>query len=500
MKKIYGLDVRSLIAFRVLLAIFIASEFAFYVLGNFAEIYSPETGILGNGYAKEYLQYYKVFKGIFLITSDFYMISFIVTIIVTMLLLAFGFYPRIMAFIGCVLLYLFFNRYSVLYFGWEMYASVLLFWLIFIPTNSITNINFQSNNNINVCEWRSPLAFVFLFQIGFIYFYNGISKNGDVWMSGKAVESFLSETDKLTTIGVWFNSHVSSILATFLSYWVLLVECVIIFLLFLPFSNSFLRYWVAILIFSLHWGIALLADVGHFKYVAIAVSVAILPSHFWNKIEPINPDFKLKNDVKPVKISFLDALFVRFNNFKTTMLTKVLAIALLVLILFSNLSQTAASGTTDRVKKMIQNVGIESFFTKINYRAFPQYSFFTQYWHLYSPNPPQEKGYMQLEAITVNNDSICVFNGNVVDNQVYVSNLHRYFFNMLQLRKGRNEKEKIAEKYLMLKEIRLWNKAPNRPKLKALQIVHYSRQFNQKMGLEPHFKRINYKTIDIKYK
>ena len=64
------------------------------------------------------------------------------------------------------------------------------------------------------------------------------------------------------------------------------------------------------------------------------------------------------------------------------------------------------------------------------------------------------------------------------------------------LKKGRNEKEKLAEKYLMLKEIRLWNKASNNSKLKSLQIIHYSRHFDVKTGLEPHFNRIKYKIID----
>lgn len=500
MKKIYGLDVRSLTLFRVLLASFVALEFVFYVLNNFSEIYSPETGILGNAYAKEYIEYYKGFTGIFFIQSDFYMICFIGLIILIMMLLAIGFYPRIMAIIGVFLLYLFFNRYSVLYFGWEMYASVLLFWLIFIPTGSISDINAPFDSRNNNFEWRSPVAFVFLFQIGFIYFYNGISKNGDVWMSGKAVESFLSESDKLTALGIWFKSISSNALNSFLTYWVLFVELIIIFILFIPTRATFFRYLAAILIFSLHWGIALVADVGHFKYIAIAVSVALLPSHFWNRVQAFIPYLSKKKNPLTLRILFLESLSSKFTRFKSPFFIKTIAFVLCFLIIFSNLSQTAASGTTDRIKKIIQVLGFETVLNNVNYRMLPQYSFFTQYWHLYSPNPPQEKGYMQVEVVTVNNDSIPVFNGEALNGQMYKSNLHRYFFNMLQLRKGRNQKEKIAEKHLMLKEIRLWNKVPNNPKLKGLQIIHYSRHFDAKMGVSPHFERIKYKIIDIKYK
>lgn len=501
MKKIYALDIRSLTLFRAILAIFIASEFLFYVLGNFAEIYSPETGVLGNAYGKEYLDFYKINIGIFFIHSDFGMLLFITLIVLSMLLLAIGIYPQIIAAIGCFLLYLFFNRYSVLYFGWEMYATVLLFWLIFIPSNNLFHYNKPiKESSSTTFEWRSPVAFVFLFQIGFIYFYNGLSKNGDVWMTGQAVESFLSESDKLTSFGVWFKSLETHNLNTTLSYSVLFIELIIMLFLFIPYRSVFFRYTTLISIFTFHWGIALLADVGHFKYLAIAVSVALLPAHFWDKIVALIPSLNKQKTTKTKTTESIDNQLITFAILKNPLTQKTIAFTLFCSIVFSNLSQTAASGTSDRMKNIIQATGFQSVLSKINYRMLPQYSFFTQYWHLYAPNPPREKGYMQVEVVTVDNDSIPVFNGKPLNDKMYESNLQRYFFSMLMNKKGRNEKEKIAEKQLMLNEIRLWNKAPKKPKLKALQIIHYSRHFDAKTGIEPDFKRIKYKIIDIKYK
>lgn len=495
MKKIYGLDLRSLAGFRIILAVFIALEFGCMVLGNFADIYSPETGILGNGYAKEYLIAYKNFKGIFFIDSDGGMKIFIWLIILVMLLLAAGFYVRLTAAIGCVLLYLFFNRYSVLYFGWEMYASVMLFWLILLPSDTRFSIFASSNNTFigSDSEWRSPIAFALIFQVGFIYFYNGISKNGDLWMSGRALDSFLSETDKVTSAGIWLKETSGDTITTSLTYATLIIEVLLLLLLFSPWKNKTLRYIASFLIFFLHWSIAIFADVGNFKYVAAAVAVLLLPCGFWDFLARFFSKKTIIEKSKKIQLPMLVKFPFRIPE-------KPVAIALCLIIVFSNLSQTNASMTTDRMKVFIQATKLNKVFKSVNHHMFPQYSFFTQYWHLYSPDPPNEKGYLQVEVISSENDTIPVCNGVRVYENKFQSQLQRSFFNMILLRKGKNQKEKIAEKHLQLREIRLWNKQPNNPKIKSLQLVIYSNPYNKNKGETVDFERIVYKTIDIKYR
>ncbi len=262
MKNSYFLDTRSIVAFRVVLSCFIALEFAFMVLGNFSDIYSPESGVLGNCFAEGYTASYKNANGIFSISSDTGMKLFIGIIIAVMIVLATGIYTRLMALTGCILLWLFFNRYQLLYFGWEMYASVMLFWLVLLPSK------FSGK------KYHSPIVAALFFQIGIIYFYNGISKNGDLWMNGNAVESFLSEVDKARVAADWLIQK--PFLTSLLTYLTLLIEIGIIVLLFIPVHTKKLRYLVCFLIFSLHWGIDIFVDVGNFKYVATAVTLLLL--------------------------------------------------------------------------------------------------------------------------------------------------------------------------------------------------------------------------------
>ncbi|MES2139208.1 MAG: hypothetical protein V4511_05840 [Bacteroidota bacterium] len=525
MKKFYGIDIRSIAAFRIILSLFIAVEFSFMVLGNFTEIYSPETGVLGNAFAKDFHSFYNGFIGIFSIQSDLGMKLFIYLIISVMLLLCIGFYPRIMAITGCILLYLFFNRYSLLYFGWEMYASVMLFWLAFVPQSSVfsffrieknTITNYSSSiagNNVSSGaveskEWHSPLAFALIFQIGMIYFYNGISKNGELWMTGRAVESFLNDADKARPLAAWvLGSNWINGFSVFLTYFTLIAEIGLIFILFIPWKNKQLRYLAAFLVFSLHWGIDIFVDVGNFKYVATAVAILIVPGGFWDAVVHFldkristakrtaapNSFIKWVSGISKIKLPGL-------NVSANYTLVKILAWTLCITILFSNLSQTNASMTTDRMKHVIEFFHVDKILKKVNHSFLPQYSFFTQYWHLYSPDPPKEQGYMQVEVITEKNDTLSVFNGISLEKKRYYSSVQHNLFTYLLLKKGRNEKEKIAEKYLVLREIRLWNKQPGNDKIRSLQLVIYSRLFDKNKKLQSGFERLVYKTIDVKYR
>ena len=98
------------------------------------------------------------------------------------------------------------------------------------------------------------------------------------------------------------------------------------------------------------------------------------------------------------------------------------------------------------------------------------------------------------------NDTIPVANGAPLSENHKYSRLQAFLMNSLMLRKGRNQKERIAEKYLQIREIRLWNKRPENPKMKSLQLVIYSSPYNKNTGTKDRFERITYKNIDIKYR
>lgn len=478
--KIYGLDLRSVNAFRIALGLTMIGQIIGYVLLNFKTMFSPETGVLGNGFASEYIATYNGPEWLFSIHSDSGMLVFIGIRILFLILFTIGLYPRITAFASATLLWLFQIRYNVLFLGWEMFAAVLISFSVFMPWQRKADGDY---------EWRSPLAFVTLFQIGFIYFYNGISKNGDKWMDGTAVKFFLAELDKARPMA---HSIIElDWLTTGLTYYTLVMEVSVLLLLFFPLMNKPLRYVSIFLIMTLHWGIDLFINVGFFKWYATCISILLLPDTFWRWIpQKIGRGFfPMRSIVLPSgKPSKYAELF--------------LSLYLVFMIIDTNLHQTVTSRTNDRVGVLLKELKLGRAIKAITPNWWPQYSFMRQFWHLYSPDPPEEKGRMQFEFVTADG-TFRVSEGQVLpEGQLYSSLPEQHLLMYLTLRRVRNKREQIALKAKLMYEINAWNKREGSPPLQQVDIVVYSfrpESADQINSTIPEYSRNVIQTVDISY-
>lgn len=480
--RIYGLDLRSVNAFRIALGVTMIGQIIGYVLFNFKTMFSPETGVLGNGFAREYIATYNGPEWLFSIHSDLGMLAFIGVRVLFLLLFAVGFYPRIAALVSAVLLWLFQIRYNVLFLGWEMFAAVLISYSIFMPWH-------RKMDGEEGFEWRSPLAFVTLFQIGFIYFYNGVSKNGNKWMDGTAVKFFLAELDKARPLA---GSIVEmDWLTTGLTYYTLVMEVAVLLLLFSPFKNKFFRYVSISLILSLHWGIDLFINVGFFKWYATCIAVLLLPDGFWNLISE-----QIARKIFPLRASGLP------QGKPSKYLELVLSLYLVFMIVDTNLYQTVTSKTNDRFGVLLKELKLSRTVKALTPNWWPQYSFMRQFWHLYSPNPPAEKGHMQFEFVT-SDGTFRVSEGKVLpDGQLYTSMPEQHLMMYLTLRRVRNKREQIALKAKLMYEIGKWNEQKANSALQNVEIVIYSFRpdsIEQIAARTPEYSRTVIQTVDINY-
>lgn len=478
-RNIYGLDVRSINLFRVALGVVMIGQIVGYVLLNFKSMFSPETGVLGNGFATEYIATYTGPEWLFAIDSDTGMLAFIAIRILFLILFAIGAFPRVAALGSAVLLWLFQIRYNVLFLGWEMFAAVLISFSVFLPWNR--------KPTEKEMEWRSPLAFVTLFQIGFIYFYNGISKNGDKWMDGTAVRFFLAEFDKARPLA---HSVIQiDWLTTFLTYYTLVMEVGVLLLLFAPFRSRKLRYISAFLILTLHWGIDLMVDVGFFKWYATCIAILLLPDSFWLKVPA-----SFLRIITPIRvIPMPKANWVRYTGW-------VLAGYILFMIVDTNLYQTVTSKTNDRVGIVLNKMKLGGSIKAMTPDWWPQYSFMRQFWHLYSPDPPTEKGYMQFEFVTEDKVYRVSEGEPLAEGQLYCNLPEQHLMMYLTLRRVRNKREQIALKAKLMYELRRWNEHKTNPPLKSVEIVIYSFRPNSVEQIsDPIYTRTVVQTIDINY-
>jgi hypothetical protein len=489
--SVSGLDIRSVAFFRILLGLFLLAELLSRILANFHDIYSPETGVLGNCFASGYASAYSVPPLIFDIDTDGQMLVFMALYGSVLLTFTLGILPRISAFFAVFMLWLLNTRYNVLYLGWEMYASVLLFWSVLLPIGSSYSILVARREKADaLLEWRSPLAFAMMFQIAFIYFYNGISKNGDKWMSGHAVKFFLAEYDKMRPMA-WHLIEMDGLL-TLLTYATLAFEVLLPLIIFFPLWNDRFRLIAALSILLFHWSIDLVIDVGNFKYVGTSAAMLLLPGTFWDalRLKALEPWRTLQ--VAPFEVNALTKLATWF-----------LAFALVSIIVVSNLNHTLNTRTNDRVKQFLKWSNANRVIERAQASAWPQYSFFSQYWHLYSPDPPTQKGYLQVEAIKRNGDTLSVFSGRSVDSGLYVSAVQQNLFQYLLLKGGRNKKEHILEQCLLMREIQLWNKHSKDEPLAKMELVVYDHRpqtAKEISAKKPEFTRIAVKTFEVSYK
>lgn len=487
--RVYGLDLRSIGLFRVALGIFLLGELVFRVLLNFSEIYSPESGVLGNCFREGYASVYELPPFIFGIESDAGMLAYLTVYAACLLLFILGIVPRTSAFVSAVLFWLVNSRYNVLYLGWEMYASTLLFWAIILPVGdrfAVLPRPMFSRSNL-AQEWRSPLAFAALFQIAFIYFYNGISKNGERWMNGEAVHFFLSEYDKLRPLAESVQPLDGLLRA--MTYGTLIFEVILPVMIFLPYRNVALRVFALLGVLAFHWGIDLLVDVGNFKYVATCAVMLMVPGDIWDKVLPVLPT----RTVRPFFASYRPSL---------AKAEVVLAIVLVGVVILSNLNQTAKTPTEDRVKHLLSRSGLDGTLQQWGISSWPQYSFFSQYWHLYSPDPPREKGYLQVEVLRTDDVSVRIWNGEPLDDRLFISKVHQNLMQYLLLKGGRNKKDQLAEHCLLMTNLRRWNSLHRDVPIKGIQLVAYSFRPSSvsQVTTKPSFERVEVKTYDVRYK
>lgn len=459
MRKTLTLSLRSLASGRILAGLFILCKFIGLTLPSFAEIFSPRNGILGNCYRNDYIKVYPSPGPLFDVTSDTGMYLFIALILLGAAAYTIGFYPKISGLLLCLLLAWFNERYSVFYFGWEPYISCLLFLSVFLPVNCRFSL-FPDKEPADTPSLRF-FTFLLLFQVGFLYFYNGISKNGAYWMDGNAVLLAAAETDKTTAFtGLLFRYPAWARLAA----WAALAwEILVLFFIFMPFRNVFFRYVSAAGIVLFHWGIALFTDVGLFKYVALVAAVILLPEHFW-QLPPVRrlrlPHLK-KFNVPHLRLRLPQAVPLVFGAF------------LLSQMVFSNLAQTSRSKTDDRLGRLIRNAGLKKTVEKGWIVRKPYYSFFGQYWHLYSPDPPAETGFSTVEGTDVKDKRILLGNGRRLQTAGEISYQKKLLFAYLTLR-GNNQKDEILSRCLVSREMNLFLANPINPRLKSVELVTYS--------------------------
>ena len=279
--ELFGADLRSLAAFRILLAALALVDLA--TRARNLSVHYTDRGVLPRYALLEELPRRWSFS-LHLISGDLWIQAALFLIAglaaVAMLL---GFKTRLATVIVWLFMMSLHTRNPLVNSGADVLLRVLFFWAMFLPLGAYWSLDIA---RAAAPRRASPRYFSFgtvgLFaQLVFVYVFTVILKSGPEWRTdGTAIYYALSLDQLVTPIGTYLYQFPELMRAmTIGTFW---FEALGPLLLFSPIFTGQLRTAAVLGFMSLHLGIWLTMSIGLFPWVSSLAMVCFLPAWFWD--------------------------------------------------------------------------------------------------------------------------------------------------------------------------------------------------------------------------
>ena len=254
----------------------------FFVINQFSELeflYS-DLGVLDRAHNKQILGegFWSLmwFDG----SAQFASIFLIVTGIVAAGF-ALGFQTLLMNIVLLVLIWSIQIRNPLVLTGGDVLLRMLLFWCLFLPTNSIWSIDSGLRGN-EPSGWNaaSVATLGIMAQVVFMYFFAGVAKLNPFWLSGDAVEYAMNLEMSVKPLGEWLKTHPRLLYGITLA--TIAAELLTLALMFVPRMHQFNRGMLLGFFLFMHVGIWLTMSIGLFSVTALVAWIIFVPSDIWN--------------------------------------------------------------------------------------------------------------------------------------------------------------------------------------------------------------------------
>lgn len=285
-QKIFAIDLRSLAALRIALAAIVLA----FVFGQFAnlEMFYTDKGVLPGDLNVKYLNS-DSYWSLYWLGSSFRSVQtmMVITALAAGALLL-GLQTRLATIVCLVLIWSLQVRNPLVLTAGDILLRMLLFWSMFLPLGKIWSID-ALNSSKRPREWNvvSVATVGIMLQVAYMYFFSGISKWNDYWLSGSAIEYSMNLEMYVKPVGTMLAGYPA--LLKVLTYLTLLAEVVFPILLFVPRIATFNRGFAMGVFWLLHIGIFLTMSIGLFSITAICAWIIFVPSEQWNAMlgEPV---------------------------------------------------------------------------------------------------------------------------------------------------------------------------------------------------------------------
>src|SRR5215207_774741 len=286
---IFGADLRSLAAFRMVLAGLVLLDLA----GRAPDLYAhytdggvlPRDILLQEALLDRWQFSLNLMSGELLVQA----LLFGVTALAALALLV-GYRTRLMTMIVWVLVISIQVRNPMVDNAGDTLLRLLLFWGILLPLGA----HWSVDRALKAAPPRLSMRFLSLatvglfLQIAFVYWFTAILKWGPEWrVDGTALYYALSIDEYATPVGAYLYQFPT--LLKVLTFATIGLEAFGPFLLFSPFFTGPVRTGTVLAFMSLHLGIWLTMPLGVFSWVAAFCMVCFLPSWFWDNAAKLLP-------------------------------------------------------------------------------------------------------------------------------------------------------------------------------------------------------------------
>ena len=282
--EIFGADLRSLAALRVVLALTVLFDLASRAT-NLAVHYS-DGGIFPRSVQIDELNRWQFSLNFINGTAEFQWALFSVAALAAVAMLV-GYRTRLMVVIVWLLVMSIQWRASNVTYAADAVLRLLLFWSMLLPLGACWSID-RLRGAVPDPPTRRVLsiATVGLFlQIAFVYWFAVFLKSGPEWrVDGTALYYALSAKQIGTPLATYLLQFPE--LLKMLTFATLAVEFGAALLLFSPFWTVRARLTGIALIVGLHAGISMMMAVGYFSWLSAACMVCFLPGWIWDTLIP----------------------------------------------------------------------------------------------------------------------------------------------------------------------------------------------------------------------
>ncbi|ASP36162.1 HTTM domain-containing protein [Labrenzia sp. VG12] len=281
-REIFGIDLRTLALFRVLLGVYILIDLV--MRSRDLVSHYTDAGIMPRSVQIDHL--YLTTWSLHLANGAawFQVLLFVVAGLAALGLL-FGWRTRLMTVVSWLLMLSLQNRNTFILSGEDNLALLMLFWAMFLPLGARYSVDAALDRTGRFLDngYLTLATAALLLQGMSMYFFSALLKTHPIWyQDGTAVHYALQLDYLVTPFALWFRQFQD--LMTGLTYYVYVLELVGPILIFSPVFHRTLRTLLMLAFMSMHAAFAIFLEIGFFPFISIIMNLTFMPGWMWDKL------------------------------------------------------------------------------------------------------------------------------------------------------------------------------------------------------------------------